>query len=272
MNWLHIYLAGCAAVVITVVVGLIRKNNWISRGGAVVLTLAAIVIWNVADFYYIRNLSDQESARKLDTAIKSMPTYKLIEVHEPQVLVQIRTQVLAMIKEGKSEQQVIDVIQPQVLAIQRQRLQFASDALVVAVMQVNMEQTAAVQTVSDDACYRFLYPEVKGGINSVKMLSHDMLMKRVNTDVAMMQSSYGPNKHTVTNEELLNAKKDIQSVVQELMPKYGEDFAIMGDPRRGLGKEKIACEMVQDVWNNVIKLPENKAAGIIRMALAMENK
>lgn len=42
------------------------------------------------------------------------------------------------------------------------RLQNAPDANVVNYMTINMEQTAAIQKVSDDACFRFLYPGVKG--------------------------------------------------------------------------------------------------------------
>ena len=41
------------------------------------------------------------------------------------------------------------------------RLQNAPDANVVNYMTINMEQTAAIQKVSDDACFRFL-PDGEG--------------------------------------------------------------------------------------------------------------
>lgn len=46
----------------------------------------------------------------------------------------------------------------------------------------------------------------------------------------------------------------------------------MPDPHKGVGKEKVACNIVQDLWNNVLTLPKDQAAGIIRMVLASENQ
>jgi hypothetical protein len=39
----------------------------------------------------------------------------------------------------------------------------------------------------------------------------------------------------------------------------------MADPSKGVGKEKVACEMVQDLWSQVLKLPTARAAGVIRL-------
>lgn len=237
-----------------------------------VLTLAGIALWNIADNYYLRNSSAESFADKVDAVIENMPTYNVLKEQDPQLFARIRAQMLAMREEGKSEQQFIDAIQPQILAIQRNRLQFAPNAQAVAVMQVNMEQIAAVQKISDDVCFRFLFPEIKGGINAAKILPREMLIKRINVDAAMMRSAYGPDKHRVTDSERENAQKTIQSIAQKLIPRYGQDFFIMSDPRKGLGKEKIACELIQDVWNNILILPKEKAAGAIRLILADESQ
>ncbi|MGD8204265.1 hypothetical protein [Pantoea sp. FN0305] len=110
MNWMHVLMAGYAGAVITIVVSLMRKKKWIGRGGAVVLTLAAIAIWNIVDIHYLRNNSERDVEHKLDAATESMPFYGVMKEQEPQLLAEIRSQVLTMIKEGKSEQQVIDFI------------------------------------------------------------------------------------------------------------------------------------------------------------------
>jgi hypothetical protein len=67
----------------------------------------------------------------------------------------------ALQKAGEPEQQIIDTIQPQILHLQMSRLQNAPDANVVNYMTINMEQTAAIQKVSDDACFRLL-PDGEG--------------------------------------------------------------------------------------------------------------
>ena len=52
-----------------------------------------------------------------------------------------------------------------------------------------MEQTAAIQKVSDDACFRFLYPMVKGGINPMRMLDKDLMARRMQADADMMRAA-----------------------------------------------------------------------------------
>lgn len=270
MNWSHLILAGYAGALITILVGLVRKKKWIGKGGAIVLTLLAIVLWNIGDIYYLRKSNVENNVNKLDVILQNVPTYKVIEEYDSQAYSYLREQMVSMIKDKKDEQEFIDTIQPKILEIQRKQLKFAPDDQVVALMKMNMEQVKAIQKVSNENCYRFLFPGVQGGINPVKILSHDILTRRLNTDAEMMRSSYGPNRHTVTSEEKNNAQKDVQLVVQKLMLKYGDDTAILDDPRKGLGKEKVACDLMQDMWNSVISMPEKKAAGIIRMIITPE--
>jgi hypothetical protein len=35
-----------------------------------------------------------------------------------------------------------------------------------------------------------------------------------------------------------------------------------------VGKEKLSCDMVQEMWAKVLKLPEKQAAGVIRLAVS----
>lgn len=270
MNWTHLFLAGYAGAVITAVVALIRKKGWIGRGGALMLTIAAILVWNVLDVHFLKNVANQNVEQQIDAAVASMPTWQVLKEQEPEKFEQMRTQAASMIKAGKREQEVIDYIQPQILAIQKSRLAFAPDDQVVAVMQVNVEQIEAIQKVSDDACYRFLFPEVKGGINPVKLIPQEIISKRINADTAMMRAAYGPHRHIVTPEERQSAQLNARKVIQMMVPKYGQDLAILTDPRKGSGKEKVACDINKDLWSHVLALPQNEAAGIIRMAMASE--
>jgi hypothetical protein len=88
------------------------------------------------------------------------------------------------------------------------------------------------------------------------------------SDAAMMRAAYGPNRHTVTETERQQATQDVQAVVPPLVQRYGHDIEIMADPQKGVGKEKIACDLVQDFWSQVLKLPAANAAGVIRMSVA----
>lgn len=271
MNWTHVLLAGYVGIVIAALVGMLRKKGRVSKVGAVVLIVAAIAAWNLFDDYYLmpkeRGVQMQTEEQQFDEAFASLPVYSVIKEQEPQFMAQLRERALTMRKEGKSEQQVIDAIQPSIMALQMKRLQVAPDANVVAFMQANMQQTSQMQNVSDDACFRFLYPGVKGGVNAARLLPQDVTRHRMDVDAAMMRAAWGATKHTVTDAERQQAQRDVQPIVQNLARAYGDDFSLMATPQQAIGKEKRVCNLVQDLWRQVLALPADRAAGIIRLSM-----
>ena len=230
----------------------------------VAVLAAAVACW----VYYDKQRLQQNPEQQLDTTLNSMPAWQVLKEQEPAFQQRIREQILAMQKEGDSEQQIIDVIQPQILHLQMSRLQTAPDANVVDYMKANMEQTAAIQKVSDDACFRFLYPDVKGGINPMRVLDKPMMQRRMQADADMMRAAYGKNSHTVTAQERDTAVADVRPIMKELAAKYGEDIQLLQMPDKATGKEKLSCDMVQEMWAKVLQLPESHAAGVIRLAVS----
>lgn len=227
----------------------------------------AVVLGMVAAGWIYRDKSPN-TEQQLDTALSSMPVWQVIKEQEPEFRKKVQDEMLALQKAGKNEQQIIDTVQPKILHLQMARLQNAPDANVVEYMKINMEQTAAMQKVSDDSCYRFLYPEVKGGVNPMRLLDKDLMQRRMQADVDMMRAAAGPDKHTVTPQEIQQAETDVVPIIQKLSGKYGDDIELLQMPQKGKGKEKQSCDLVQDLWNNVLALPEPNAAGLIRYAVS----
>jgi len=227
----------------------------------------AVVLGMVAAGWIYRDKAPN-TEQQLDTALSSMPVWQVIKEQEPEFRKKVQDEMLALQKAGKNEQQIIDTVQPKILHLQMARLQNAPDANVVEYMKINMEQTAAMQKVSDDSCYRFLYPEVKGGVNPMRLLDKDLMQRRMQADVDMMRAAAGPDKHTVTPQEIQQAETDVMPIIQKLTGKYGDDIELLQMPQKGKGKEKQSCDLVQDLWNNVLALPEPNAAGLIRYAVS----
>jgi len=227
----------------------------------------AVVLGMVAAGWIYRDKAPNTD-QQLDTALSSMPVWQVIKEQEPEFRKKVQDEMLALQKAGKNEQQIIDTVQPKILHLQMARLQNAPDANVVEYMKINMEQTAAMQKVSDDSCYRFLYPEVKGGVNPMRLLDKDLMQRRMQADVDMMRAAVGPDKHTVTPQEIQQAETDVVPIIQKLTGKYGDDIELLQMPQKGKGKEKQSCDLVQDLWNNVLALPEPNAAGLIRYAVS----
>lgn len=230
---------------------------------AVAVISAAVAFWVYYDKQRLQNTPDH----RLDTTLNAMPSWQVLKEQDPRFVARIREQILTMQKAGDSEQDIIDVVQPQILSLQMSRLQYAPDANAVAYMKINMEQTAAIQKVSDDACFRFLFPGVKGGINPMRVLDKDMMQRRMQADAEMMRAGWSNDRHTVTSEEHAAAVEDVRPIMQELTVQYGKDIQLLVMPENAVGKEKLTCEMVQAMWGKVLKLPEQKAARVIRMAV-----
>lgn len=227
----------------------------------------AVVLGMVAAGWIYRDKAPN-TEQQLDTALSSMPVWQVIKEQEPEFRKKVQDEMLALQKAGKNEQQIIDTVQPKILHLQMARLQNAPDVNVVEYMKINMEQTAAMQKVSDDSCYRFLYPEVKGGVNPMRLLDKDLMQRRMQADVDMMRAAAGPDKHTVTPPEIQQAETDVVPIIQKLTGKYGDDIELLQMPQKGKDKEKQSCDLVQDLWNNVLALPEPNAAGLIRYAVS----
>lgn len=274
MNWTHVILAGYVGAILAIVIGLFRKKGWVGKVSGAVIFIVAIVAWNLFDVHYLipreKAATGQSEEQQFNEAMTTLPTMQVLKEQEPELWNRIRDQAVQMRKEGKSEQQLIDTVQPQILQIQMARLQNAPDENVINYMKINLEQIAAVQKKGDDACFRFLFPAVKGGINPMRMISPEIIKRRMDSDVAMMRAAYGQNKHTVTDAEKQQALQDLRNVVPTLAQRYGEDLQIMAEPQKGIGKEKIACNLVQDMWTEVLTLPAANAAGVIRLSVSPE--
>lgn len=230
---------------------------------AVAVISAAVAFWVYYDKQRLQNTPDH----RLDTTLNAMPSWQVLKEQDPRFVTRIREQILTMQKAGDSEQDIIDVVQPQILSLQMSRLQYAPDANAVAYMKINMEQTAAIQKVSDDACFRFLFPGVKGGVNPMRVLDKDLMQRRMQADAEMMRAGWSNDRHTVTPEEHAAAVEDVRPIMQELTVQYGKDIQLLVMPENAVGKEKLTCEMMQAMWGKVLKLPEQKAARVIRMAV-----
>lgn len=240
------------------------------------LAVAAIVIAAVAAGWWgysarqhgvtrtavVNSVSDSESEK-----LNAFPSVRLLKEQEPTIWANVMAKTEQMRKEGKSDRQIYDAIQPDILHVQMVRLQQAPDKNVVEYMRANMEQTAAMQKISDDDCFRFLFPQIKGGVYAMNLLPRQVMAHRSEVDAAMMSAAVGPNKHTVTDAERQQAHRDVQQVIKVLNAKYGADMALLSQPQQAVGKEQVMCNMVQDLWDGVLALPEANAAAVIRLSV-----
>lgn len=71
----------------------------------------------------------------------------------------------------------------------------------------------------------------------------------------------------MTPAEREAAVEDVRPIMKQLADKYGEDIQLLQMPEKAAGKEKLSCDMVQEMWA-MLALPEQKAARVIRLAVS----
>lgn len=246
MNWNHVMLSALVGIVLAVVASALYKKGKVNKLAAVAIFVVGIVLWNIADIAWLRN-ANTSPEQGFDEVFNSMPLYKLIKEKDPAFYARLRGQALEMAKQGKTQQDIIDAMQANMAELEMQRIQFAPDEDVIAYMRVNMEQTREMQQHSDDACFRFLMPQVKGGVNPVQMLSKDVIAKRMDVETKLLSASYSQNAHKVTPQEQKMAEETLAPIGQSLAAKYGDTIEVFTDPQKGVGQEKQVCNMVQDL-------------------------
>ncbi|ALB61472.1 FIG00554229: hypothetical protein [Cronobacter condimenti 1330] len=266
MNWHHVLISAWVGVALAGIASALYKKGKVNKFAAIAIFVVGIVVWNVADIAWLKG-SKASPEQGFDEAFNSMPVYKLIQEKDPAFYARVRNQAVEMVKQGKTQQEVIDAIQIHMADLEMQRIQFAPDNEVMAYMRTSMAQTREMQQHSDDACFRFLMPQVKGGVNPVNMLSKDIIAKRMDVEMQLLSASYGPNAHKVTPQEQALAGETMAPIGQALQEKYGETVEVFNDPQKGVGQEKQVCNMVQDLWRNVLALPPEKAGAVIRLAM-----
>lgn len=266
-------LAGYVLIVIAVALACLRLAGWQGR----VLAIAVILLALPGGYLIHRHIfytpdpnpvpGAQENS--VEGAMAALPVWQVLKEQEPTRWAALRQQAVAMEQAGRSQQEIIDAIQPQILAIQVTRLQQASDADVVAYMQANLQQTALIQQQSEDACFRFLFPGVRGGINPTHLLPPEVVQRRMEVDATMMRSARGPDKHTVSDAERKQAEADIVPVVAALKVRYGDKVALLATPQQANGEadEAALCDMTQELWRQVVMLSVPRAAGVIRLSV-----
>lgn len=261
MNWtIPVFIAWLVLVVALATLCWRRQR----RGIAVAITLAGIVI---------ALLTISARSGKPDTgsqmALEDIPVWRVIREQEPALYRQMNRRAQELEDAGESQQRIIDLLQPQFNALMSQRLQEAPDDNVVAWMRASIEQTAQIQKVSGDTCFRYQFPGVKGGIDVTQYLTPEQMQYRFEVDARMMRAARGAGRHKVSEQEREQARAALEPVVKHMQQLYGQDIALMAAPQQAQGKEALVCDMVLALWRQVLALPPEKAAAIIRLTLSM---
>ncbi|MBU9834309.1 hypothetical protein ORG37_25625 [Rahnella perminowiae] len=272
MNWNEVMVWGISGAVMGSLIGALHKKGKIGRVPAVTLFLVLIIGGNLLWGGVIKpRLAGNSEEQKIDQALAALPLYNTIRMQEPALYAQIRSHILTMKKEGKPQQEAIDTVKPMVSALLSQRISHAPDANVNQAMQVNLEEMQTLQARKDGSCFKFLYPQVSGGVNTAQVLPPELFRKDLDTMNDLLLA-------TGSGQTAMPAPVSTEKVVQMMAPvrealasMYGEQLQMFNDlTQPDVDREKV-CEISVSLYSGILALRPAESAAILRMMLGKNN-
>src|SRR5476651_513429 len=268
MNWNDVIIAAVVAVILGGVLKALYKKGKIGRTPAIIIFLVVILGGNFLYEGVIKpRLAGDDQTQDIDQALSALPIYSTIKAQEPALYSQIRGNILRLKKEGKSQQEAIDTVKPMVSDLLSERMNTAPDASVIAAMQVSLEEMQALQARNDGSCFKFLYPQISGGVNTAQVLPPELFKKDLDTmnDLLLASGSGQTAQPTAVSGE--KAKVLMAPVRQALQDKYGDQLNVFNDlSAANVDRAKI-CEISLSLYSGILALPEQDSAAVLRLML-----
>lgn len=229
-----------------------------------VMLLACTIIF-VAAITWLNKQDTPENATL--GLLKSNDIAEVIRKYDPEAWQKIYDGLLLIETKNKDPHEVGRALQPIVTNFIQGRLPFAADKNAIDVGRSNLERLNLIAKDSKDNCLRALYPNIDGPVDGetiLKIIPYEMGKRSEKATSDMVVSSYGPDKHQITEAESKQAVKDMQSIQKTLRARFGTDINYWISPPENFSKSSIICDIEIAYWKEVLAAPVPRAAAIIR--------
>ncbi|CNJ30583.1 MULTISPECIES: hypothetical protein [Yersinia] len=269
MNWMEVLVSGGIAAVLGGITASLRNRKKLGKIGAVLWVIIPIIIGNVIYYQYNNPNGFRNNDRtQIEQSLESFPVFQTLKQQEPALYTQLIDNFIKSSNAGHSEQQLIDEMKQSVAELTVQRIQRASDENVIDYMKIILEELRYYQANhrSEKLCFKALYPQVSGGVNTTKILPKELQERDLDSVNRLFQASTG-ELITPQNQEY---ESKLDNIVQQMQQQYGDDlqmFTNLTSPN--VDREKV-CDMAIDMYSEILKLPPNDAGAILRSMLGGE--
>ena len=271
MNWNEVMVWAVSGAVIASVLAILHKKGKLGKIPAVILFLVLVVGGNALYAGLIKpRMQASSQTAEIDHALAELPIFKTINAQEPELYQQIRSNILRLRKEGKSQQEAIDTVKPMVSALISQRMNTAPDANVLAAMQVSLQEMQELQARHDDTCFKFLYPQISGGVNTAQVLSPALFKKDLDTMNDLLQASGREQKTQPTTLSAAQAQALMVPVREKLHQDYGDQLQMFNDLGAANVDRAKVCDISISLYSNILALPQADAIGLLRLMLGKQ--
>ncbi|WP_312064043.1 hypothetical protein [Pantoea septica] len=250
------------ALIIVVLIKTTRLRAW----QGMLLFLLPLLLANLLWFSWLK--PQQQHAAQQQAAINylvKMPGYRVLQTQEP-ALWQLLVQELQLrLRRGEAPQQAAGELRGWLADLINQRVMRAPDAAVVNYIRASVNVMQALGQRDPQLCFRFLYPQVSGGVNLAKTLSPTLNAQ----DAAAMEQLLLSSRGADLPVDQPQAQHDLQRIVADLYKKWGDKLQQLNMPADTAVDRSSMCAMSVDLYSAILALPDKHAANLLRRMVAL---
>lgn len=226
------------------------------------LILIIVVILGIIGYRFHSSSTDQHQLAHQHALDKfaALPGYRLLKHQEPQLWHEVNESFMHSIAEGHTLEQAVGEVRGQLTELVNLRIVKADDDAVIGYIVVAVQEMQALNKISAESCYRFLYPQVSGGVNIGTLLSPQMNR----ADQEALEALFLHSQDSDRPRDINAAHNALNEVVKKLYPQWGNQLQQLNQPEDLATDHQKLCVMSIDLYRAILKLPRPEAANLIR--------
>lgn len=224
-----------------------KKVTWVS--GIVALAAVAAAVWLLA-----------ARGRGADAQLQAQPVYQVVKRHEPELYAQILARYQASLDGRLTAAGFINFANDAISQAATRRLGRAPADAQLALMRDMTANLKRLRARPDDACFRYLYPEVAGSADVATTLPADAQAHTLVLAAEVIRSSAETPAAPASPER---AARMLAPVVDAVYAQFGADTQMMAHVREpGIDRAKV-CDIAIALYDRVLALPPSDASLVL---------
>lgn len=232
---------------------------------AILLFSVPLLVGNL--YYYGWVSPAREKQAEIDAAaarLAQLPVWRTVKTQQPLLYQQAHDELIAQLEAGIPQQQAIEHLRPLVADLLNQRINAARDQDLINYMQVSLEQMRQIRQRGPEQCFRFLFPQVKGGVNVSELVPKTLTERELQAMDVLLKHSNGIEQPI----DFKQGREQLQAVVRQLYARWGSDLQTLNTPAEAGVNEAKLCDMTIDLYQSVLALTGKDSANVLRIIIS----
>ncbi|MGK3144551.1 hypothetical protein [Pantoea sp. C2G6] len=256
---------GLLALIVIVLIKTTRLRLW----QGLIIFLLPLILANLLWFSWVAPHQLQATQREQAVnQLAQMPGYRVLQNQEPALWLLLTQDLTRRIRAGEPAEQAAGELRGTMIEVINQRLMRGTDAAVVNYIGVSVEEMQALNRLDPGLCFRYLYPQVSGGVNLLTTLPSSLNRKEMEAMEQLLLNSPPPDQPL----DKALAQDDLQQIVAQLYQRWGDKLQQLNLPADTAVDRSSLCAMSIDLYSAILALPDKRAANLLRRMIAFSGQ